>query len=293
MMPPPKERGMKSLVTDTSPEAERVRMGLLRQAPIWRKLQLVDGLNQALHVLARGAILRLDASVSEADLQGRLAERRLGPALAARARNQGSGHIKPEGEGRVELTTIGVALLVIEQLDRLGIRYVIGGSMASSAYGTFRATNDADLLADLEERHAAPLADALSSSFYVDAAAIRDAVHFQESFNVIHLETMLKVDVFIPRKRIFDQSQLARGLTQIVTSNPERRAVLASPEDTVLAKLEWYRLGGETSDRQWSDIVGVLQVQQALVDLPYLRQWARTLGVLDLLERALSVSGLS
>ncbi|HXT38379.1 MAG TPA: hypothetical protein VN837_22605 [Chloroflexota bacterium] len=284
---------MKARASDTSVEAERFQIGLLRQAPIWRKLQQVEGLNQALHDLARGAILRTDSSITEEEMRRRLAERRLGMALTASVNGIAVQYTESAGEDCVEMTTIEVALLVIEQLERLKVPYVVGGSMASSAYGFFRATNDADLLADLKERHAAPLADALSSSFYVDAEAIRDAIRHHQSFNVIHLTAMLKVDVFIPRDRAFDRGQLARGLNQIVASNPERRAMVASPEDTVLAKLEWYRLGGEVSDRQWGDIVGVLKVQHSAVDLAYLRQWARVLGVADLLERALEEADLS
>jgi len=284
---------MNARLSDTSVAAESIQIGLLRQAPIWRKLQLVESLNFALHDLARGAILRSGASISEGEMRRCLAERRLGIALATRVYSRAGGNAESVGEVRVEMTTIEVALLVIEQLERLKVPYVVGGSMASSAYGFFRATNDADLLADLKERHVAPLADALSSSFYVDIEAIRDAIRHHQSFNVIHLTTMLKVDVFTPRERAFDQVQLTRGLSQSVTRDPERWAMLASPEDTVLAKLEWYRLGGEMSDRQWSDSVGVLKVQHDAIDLAYLRHWARLLDVADLLKRALAESSFS
>lgn len=96
-----------------------------------------------------------------------------------------------------------------------------------------------------------------------------------------------KVDVFIPRPRPFLQSQLIRAQKQTFTFATEVSARFASPEDTILSKLEWYRLGGEVSDRQWRDVLGVLKTRAGELDLAYLRQWARELEVSDLLERAL------
>jgi hypothetical protein len=61
-----------------------------------------------------------------------------------------------------------------------------------------------------------------------------------------------------------------------------------SPEDTLLRKLAWYRLGGEVSERQWNDVLGVLRAQGARLDLAHLHAWGETLGVADLLARALA-----
>ncbi len=182
---------------------------------------------------------------------------------------------------------IAVTLLVIDALEKLGVRYLIGGSLASAIYGVPRATMDADLVADLRVEHAEALARALADAFYVDAEMIRDAVRQQRSFNVIHLETAFKVDVFVRKQRAFDESQLARRIRQIVATDPERTAFIASAEDTILAKLEWYRSGGETSERQWRDVLGIVKTQGERLDKNYLRHWAAQLGVADLLERIL------
>jgi hypothetical protein len=176
---------------------------------------------------------------------------------------------------------------VIEFLERHEIRYYIAGSVASSIHGFARSTNDADLVAEMLPEHVADFVATVGDDFYVAEPAVREAIRRRRSFNVIFLETMFKVDVFIRKGRQFDEVAIARTLRIPVAGlEQEGGMCIASAEDTVLSKLEWYRKGGEISERQWLDIIGVLKIQKPTLDWDYLRRWAKELNVNDLLTLA-------
>jgi hypothetical protein len=176
---------------------------------------------------------------------------------------------------------------VVDVLEGLGVPYYVGGSLASSAHGVPRASIDADVIADLDYQHVAPFVSRLREAYYLDEGRVRDAVESRRSFNLIHLATMFKVDVFASKRRPFDLGALERAQPQPFGDAPDALHFrVASAEDTVLAKLEWFRAGGEVSDRQWADVVGVLKATGSPLDWAYLEPWARTLAVADLLSRA-------
>ncbi len=181
---------------------------------------------------------------------------------------------------------VEVTIKVTTVLEKLSIPYLIGGSLASALYGMVRNTQDADIVAEMRPEHLSPFVAALQDEFYLDEEMIATALQHNASFNLIHRETMFKVDIFIPLPRPFLQSQLARAQRQTFTFETEVSAKFASPEDTILAKLEWYRLGGEVSERQWRDILGVLKTRADKLDLDYLEKWADELELANLLKRA-------
>jgi hypothetical protein len=181
-----------------------------------------------------------------------------------------------------------ITLLVTQTLEKIGIPYAIGGSLASSLHGVMRSTLDVDIVADMKMEHIPPLVAALSKEFYADDEMMRDAIEHHSSFNLIHYETAFKVDIFIRKSRAFDEMQLSRRRSSLIATDPDQSVYVTSPEDTILAKLEWYRMGGEVSDRQWRDILGVMKTRAGDLDLKYLKKWAGELKVGDLLERALT-----
>jgi hypothetical protein len=195
------------------------------------------------------------------------------------------------GRPDMPLDAIEVTLRVTRALEELGVPYFIGGSLASTLYGMVRTTQDADIIADLASEHTPLLVEALQSDFYLDDEMIADAIAQRSSFNIIHRQSMFKVDVFVPRLRHFIKMQFSRAKREMLTSDPGMTANVASPEDTLLAKLEWYRLGGEVSERQWRDVLGVLKVQAGALDLAYLLQMAAELRIEDLLAQALKAAG--
>jgi hypothetical protein len=182
---------------------------------------------------------------------------------------------------------VEVTLKVTGVFERLGVPYLIGGSLASTLHGMVRTTQDSDIVAEMRLEHLQPFVAALQAEFYMDDELIAEAIRRNTGFNLIHRETFFKVDVFIPRPRPFLQAQLARAQRQTFAFETEISAKFASPEDTILSKLEWYRLGGEVSERQWRDILGVLKTRAGELDLAYLQTWAGELNIGDLLERAL------
>jgi hypothetical protein len=183
---------------------------------------------------------------------------------------------------------IRITLLVTHVLDQLGVSHAVVGSLASSLHGIPRSTNDVDIVAALRPEHVAALTSALQETFYVDADMIREAITRRSEFNVIHLGTMFKVDIFVPALDPISRAQLRRAAVVAVQDEGNFTLRVASAEDTVAQKLLWYRRGGETSERQWLDTLGVIAVQGDRLDFPYLEETVDALGVRDLLVRAVA-----
>lgn len=187
------------------------------------------------------------------------------------------------------MDVVDVALAVAEALERVGVPYFLGGSLASSLQGEPRATNDIDVVVELAEEQVVPLAAALGPDFDVDVEALRRAARERRSWNVIHAPSLIKIDLFVAGESAFDRSELSRRERLEVL--PGRTLWVKRPEDSVLRKLLWYRSGGGVSDRQWRDVVEVLRQSRAVIDPAYLDEWAPRLGVADLLAKARAHAG--
>ena len=187
----------------------------------------------------------------------------------------------------IDFEPLEVALAAAHALDQCGLRYVVGGSLASSASGEPRSTLDVDLVVAISAADVDSLVAALGDDFRADAEAVKRAVRQRSSVNVFHRATSTKVDLFVLGGSPLDEQALNRRVRLQVASDPDSFLYVYTPEDTLLQKLRWYRLGGEVSDRQWRDVLGIVAVQGRSLDDSYLRSGADLLAVTDLLDRAL------
>lgn len=174
---------------------------------------------------------------------------------------------------------------LVEILDGLHIRYFIGGSIASSARGVVRATFDVDIVARIHSTQVSKLVEALGPDWYADPDTMRDAIALDRSFNIVFIPDGQKVDVF-PLSSEFQMQQLERATPfELVLPGGTVVCPVATAEDMLLAKLLWYRTGGCVSDRQWSDITGIIAISPEM-DNTYVDGWARKMRLTDLLATA-------
>ena len=178
---------------------------------------------------------------------------------------------------------------VLSVLDQFEIPYLVGGSLASSVYGLIRSTLDADLVADIKPDQVDEFADALKADFYADPGMMREAIRHGRSFNLIHLPSSFKVDIFPLRDDAYSRAQFARrSFRNLVALDESIECSVATAEDTILSKLRWFRLGNEVPQQQWNDLRGIMKVSGSRIDLAYLHEWAPKLKIADLLERLLN-----
>ena len=186
---------------------------------------------------------------------------------------------------------VTLALIIARILERLGVRYCIGGSVASSVYGEIRTTFDVDVVADLGPDDVEALVAAVESEFHVVVETVDRAIRDRSSFNLIHEEMLVKADVFVPPDDPVFREQLERSRRVALRPDSGSEVELASPEDVIIDKLRWYEKGGRVSDRQWRDVLGVLKVQRDKLDWVYSERAAASLDVSELLARARSEAG--
>jgi len=272
--------------SDTHPEIDKFLMRSFRDMPSWKKANLVNEATKGIWQWALIGVRNQHPSITPAETNFKLAQRWLGTEIAEKLYTNNQEQI-------VTAESIKLALKMAEIFEQISVPYLIGGSVASSILGEPRATLDVDMVADLNISHMQPLIEIMAGEFYIDETMIREAIETNSSFNVIHLDSMQKVDIFILSKQPLAQEEMQRRQQLLITKDPDKFAWLPSSEDIVLQKLIWYRLGDNVSDRQWRDILGVLKVQADKLDLNYLAKWAKTLELEKLMLQALQQAGIN
>lgn len=181
---------------------------------------------------------------------------------------------------------LDLVLEVAGVLDALEIPYALGGSLASSLLGEPRSTTDIDVAVVLRSTQLDGLLAAVDARYYVPLEAAREAARSSGSFNLLDLDSTLKVDLFVLGDGLLDRRQIDRRIAVEIPGLP-RPIWVTSAEDQVLRKLDWFRAGEGSSDRQWRDVLGILRVHGDRLDLADLRRAAGEVQLLELLERAL------
>lgn len=185
---------------------------------------------------------------------------------------------------------VAALMPVSAAFTKLGIRHYVGGSVASSFHGASRSTMHVDIVADMTDSAVSEFLKCFDRDFYVSEAAIRDAIRRKSCFNLIHLPTSFKVDVFVSRQRPFDVSAMNRATVEKLGDSHSLEIHVATAEDAIISKLEWYRKTNETSERQWDDVTRLLKLLGDSADVEYLKKSAASVRVDDLLERLMSAA---
>ncbi len=195
---------------------------------------------------------------------------------------------------REEIMSEPEEYLVLKQLtdvlDDLKIDYAIGGSIASSLYGKVRFTQDADITVAAFGDKAEQLYNVLKEHFYISKDAMYQAISNRSSFNIIHLKSAFKIDIFVQKDDYFHRQLFLRRRKVKLDESIKHLFDIVSAEDIILLKLQWYQSAGCMSERQWSDVLGVLAVQSQALDMKYLRSCSEKLGLGDILQKAISES---
>jgi hypothetical protein len=270
-------------LTDTTPEAEAVLRGVMRRrTPAQKWLQLGELFRDARLLHAVGVRSRQPGALVREINRSWLAM-------------HGKPDLAPTSDHAIweqPMPNIRDLREVLGVLARLDIPHALGGSMASSVYGVDRYTQDADLTVEPFPGKEEAFAAAFGPDWYVSLAAVQDAVRRRSSFNLINTASGFKVDLFVRPDEPFAIEAMKRRVPLTFPDAPEQPVYLYTAEDVILFKLRWYRLGNHTSEQQWRDVLGVVQVQAERLDRPYLEKWAADLGVSDLWQRVWQEAGV-
>lgn len=255
-------------VLDTTLEAARVQFAVLKRLGLAGRARLTFALSDDLRQVVADGVRHRHPDCTDAEVRREVLRLTVGEQLFCQ--------VLPRKERAGIMSQQDLLQRLIHKLDQAGIAYMVAGSLSSSFHGEARATNDIDVVIAPTPEHLETLLTSFGEDYYVSPEAARDALRQRATFNVIDLVGGSKVDLIVRKDRPFNQEEFRRRRPAVL---------LASPEDTILSKLEWARLGA--SERQLRDVRGVAAVQGDRLDMNYLRRCAEELGVSEQLEQVL------
>lgn len=281
---------MRTQSPDTSPEAERILIERIRQAPVAKRFRLVQSLSQRiLSGWDPEQEPRTEAIQTITTGYGQRIGQRVRTALATRPAWQ---------EQPVDLSA--TLLPVLQALHRAGIPAYIGGSIASSIHGMQQSACDIDLVLVSPEQSFLPIATAISTlqdQYLVEPEDVAQALHEGTSLSLIHIGTLMKIDLLLPRTPGFDQAMQTR-VSHLLIDDRYPPFPVASALEMVTWKLArcakelTSSSDGMMNDAEWNDVLGILKVQGAALNLTQLTSWAQILHAGHLLPLALDDAGL-
>jgi hypothetical protein len=285
---------MRTQSVDTHPDAERIMIELIRSSPMSKRFRLVQSLTQSASWATVHAWQERHREASEQEAAVHVLSSSYGPGLAQRVQAvlemRKGWHLQP-------IDLLAVMLPARRALEDLHLPYYLGGSIASSLHGMQQLVQDIDLVVDLDDQVLPSLFAVLRQHYLFNGGEAREAVRARTSFPLIHLDSLMKVDVVLPKLEAFDT--FMRQLIRCSTLDERYPPIpLASAMEMLLFKMQRYqrdeqaRTDGMQDDAEWNDILGMLKVQGPDLDLPLLEEWAGTLGMTDTWQRALVDAGL-
>src|SRR6266566_3347776 len=285
---------MRTQSVDTHPDAERIMIELIRSSPMSRRFRLVQSLTQSAFWATVHAWQERNREANEQAAAVHVLSYSYGSGLAkgvqAALERRECWHLQP-------IDLLAVMHPARRALEDLHLPYYLGGSIASSLHGMQQLAQDIDLVVDLDEQALPSLFAVLREHYLFNEGEAREAVREHRPFPLIHLDSLMKVDVVFPKRDAFAPSmrQLIRGHTLDERYPPIQ---LASATEMLLFKVQRYqqdeqaRTDGMQDDTEWNDILGMLKVQGPDLDLPLLEEWAGDLAMTDTWQRALVDAGL-
>ena len=280
---------MRTQSRDTSPEAERVLIELIRKASVSKRFELVRSMTSTLTKMNVRNYRNEHPQATWSEIIQLMRpypyQHHLNlPLLNACLQNKSSN-------SPFEADILHALISVTEIFEKLNIAYYIGGSLASAAYGMQQLAQDIDLVIELLPTQIPQLITQLQASCYVDEQEVYMALKENKKFILIDLDTLLMIDVFIPSLTLFE-IQIKNRVKRQILDEMSHPLTLSSAEDIILMKLFCYRKDKIFPDEQWNDVLGVLKVQGTTLDLTYLEKWAAYLNIINLLEQAYIDSGI-